>query len=217
MGALAYTTHTLASAVVDDATVAISYPTGHTAETLRFSTGGDLTVDDGKYGTWEQGDPGFEVTTLGASTITITNRSGVSWPAGAVIRVSFGTAPYNGSYNPVAGVAKNQFAAGNQNDIVQELTATGALDSNVRHVKLNHASTIIAATLTPKPGLVTITDTSASGTAAHTVTLGGGATFNGTNTIATLNAPAESLIVVFNESLVGHIVVNTGSVALSGP
>jgi hypothetical protein len=216
MASLGVVSHTLASAVADDATVAIAYPTGETAESLRFSTGGDLTVGDGKYGSWEQADPGFSVA-YGASTITITNLSGLTWPAGEVIRVSFGTNPYNGSYNPVAGIAKNQFAAGNQDGISQELTASGAIDSNVRNIRLNHASVVIAATFTPKPGLVTITDVSATGTAAHTVTLGGGATFNGTNTIATLNALAESLVVFFDNNLAGTVVVNTGSVALSGP
>ncbi len=62
MGAIAYTTHTLASAVADDATVAISYPTGYTKSTLFGSTGGRLIVGDGKYGDYVQADPGFSAT-----------------------------------------------------------------------------------------------------------------------------------------------------------
>lgn len=215
MSSLGVVTHILASDVADDATVAIAYPTGQTALTLAGSIGGDLTVNDGAYGAWEQADPGFEVTTLGASTITITNRSGLTWPAGATIRVSFGTTPRNGSYNLSVGTAQGQAASGNP--LSQELTVSGAIASDVANVRLNHATVAIAATWTPTPGLKTITDVSATGTAAHTVTLGGGATFNGANTIATLNALAESLVVFFDANLAGTIVVNTGSVALSGP
>jgi hypothetical protein len=215
MSSLGVVTHVLASAVADDGTVEIAYPTGATASSLYGSTGGDLTVNDGAYGVWEQGSSGFDVTALGASTITITNRSGITWPAGATIRVSFGTVPRNGSYNLTTGTADGQASKGRK--LSQELTASGAIASDVDNVCLNHASVVIAATWTPTPGLKTITDTSASGTAAHTLTLGGGATFNGTNTVATLNAPAESLVVFFDENLAGTIVVNTGSVALSGP
>lgn len=214
MSSLGVVTHTLASAVADDATVAIAYPTGVTANDLYGSTGGDLTVNDGAYGAWEEGSSGFEAS-YGASTITITNRSGISWPAGAIIRVSFGTVPRNGSYNLTLGNADGQAATGFP--LSQELTASGAIASSVKDIRLNHATVAIAATFTPKPGLVTITDNSASGTAGHSVTLGGGATFNGTNTIATLNAPAESLVVFFDDDLKGVVVVNTGSVALSGP
>lgn len=214
MSSLGVVSHTLASAVNDDGTVAIAYPTGASKSTLFGSTGGDLAVDDGRLGFWDQADPGFSAV-FGESTITITNLTGITWPAGSVIRVSFGDTPRSGSYNLTVGDEQGQAAAGKPLSI--ELTATGSVPSSAKNIRLNHASTIIAATFTPEPGLVCITDVSASGTAAHTVTLGGGATFNGTNTIATLNAPAESLIVFFDEDLQGTIVVNTGSVALSGP
>lgn len=99
----------------------------------------------------------------------------------------------------------------------QELTATGAVTAGVRNLRLNHASTIIAATIADAAdhqGFFAVTNTSASGTAAHTVTLTSG-TWDGTNNVATLNAPAESLLVFFDENGDGTIVVNTGSVALS--
>jgi hypothetical protein len=207
-------THTLASAVADDGTVAIAYPTGQTRATLRGATGGDLTVNDGALGRYEQADPGFSAS-FGASTITITNLSGLSWPAGSKIVVSFGDTPASGSYNLVQGSTKEKAQAGYPS--AQELTASGAVDSGVKHLKLNHATVVVAATMvaTEHPGLFTVVDTSASGTAAHTVTLTGG-TWNGTNTIATLNAPAEALIVFFDENGLGTIVSNIGSVALSG-
>lgn len=215
MASLGVVSHTLVSDVADDATVAIAYPTGQSRSTLFGSIGGDLTVGDGAYGAYEQADPGFEVTTYGASTITITNKSGLTWPAGQTIRVSFGTSPRNGSYNVTVGDEEGQAASGNPLSV--ELTATASIPSSAKNIRLNHATVVIAATFTPEPGLVCITDVSASGTAAHTLTLGGGATFNGTNTIATLNAPAESLIIFFDANLAGTVVVNTGSVALSGP
>ena len=98
----------------------------------------------------------------------------------------------------------------------QTLTASGAVTAGVKNLNLNHATVAIAATMvaTEHPGLFTLTDTSASGTAAHTVTLTGG-TWNGTATVATLNAPAEGLIVFFDALGNGTIVVNSGSVALS--
>lgn len=212
MGALAYTTHTLASAVADDATVAIAYPTGHSYFTLAGSAGADLTVDDGKYGAWEQADPGFSVS-YGATTITITNLSGISWPAGAVIRVSFGTTPRNGSYNLTLGNEIEQ--AGKQLLRVQELTVSGAVAAGAEVVELNHASVVVAATYTVIPNTILIVkDTSASGTAAHTLTLTGG-TFNGTNTVATLNARDDFLIVHFDSAGRGQVIANVGSVALS--
>src|SRR5262245_33821205 len=71
-----------------------------------------------------------------------------------------------------------------------ELTASGVIPAGTQSVELNHASVVIAATYVVQPGLFIIKDTSATGTAAHTVTLTGG-TFNGTATIATLNARDE--------------------------
>lgn len=98
------------------------------------------------------------------------------------------------------------------------LTASGAVTAGVRSLTLAHASVVIAATIadaTAHTGFFAVTNTSASGTAAHTVTITTG-TWNGTNKVATLNAPAESLLVFFDASGNGTIVVNTGSVALSG-
>lgn len=100
---------------------------------------------------------------------------------------------------------------------VQELTATGAVTAGVQSVELNHASTVIAATIansTGHPGLFIVKNTSASGTAAHTLTLTSG-TFDGTNNVATLDAPNEALVVYFDSAGNGSILSNVGSVALS--
>ena len=98
-----------------------------------------------------------------------------------------------------------------------ELTASGAVTPGISILELNHATVVIAATIADSKahaGLFIIKDTSASGTAAHTVTLTAG-TFDGTSTIATLNAPAEQLIVFIDDSGDGVVVQNTGAVALS--
>jgi hypothetical protein len=98
----------------------------------------------------------------------------------------------------------------------QNLTATAAVLPGVKTLTLNHATVVIAATMvaTEHPGFFAVVDTSASGTAAHTVTLTGG-TWDGTATIATLNAPGESLLVFFDAAGNGTVVTNTGAVALS--
>lgn len=102
--------------------------------------------------------------------------------------------------------------------IVQEahiMTVSGAVPTGTQVIELNHASVIIAATLVVTPNsLLIIKDTSATGTAAHNVTLTGG-TFNGSATVATLNARDEMLVVFFDSAGRGQIVSNVGAVALS--
>lgn len=99
----------------------------------------------------------------------------------------------------------------------QELTASGVITRDNGLVKLNHATVIIAATLdAPETGdVLFIVDSSASGTAAHTVTTASGVTWDGTNNTATLNAPDEALYVVALSATRWFIVANLGSVALS--
>lgn len=99
----------------------------------------------------------------------------------------------------------------------QELTVTGAVTAGIKSVELNHTGTIIASTIADAAnhaGFFYVSDTSGSGTIAHTLTLTAG-TFDGTNNVATLNAPAESLLVFFDTAGAGRIILNTGSVALS--
>lgn len=102
---------------------------------------------------------------------------------------------------------------------VQEATttATGVVTPGANGIELNHATVIIAAVVaagTNHPGYFTVKDTSASGTAAHTVTLTAG-TWDGTNTIVTLNAPDEFIVVDFDSAGNGTIVENVGTVVLS--
>lgn len=96
-------------------------------------------------------------------------------------------------------------------------TANATITPGVHRVELNHATVVIAATIAAAKkhaGLFVVANTSASGTAAHTLTLTDG-TFDGTNNVATLNAPGEQLIVMFDKNGDGTILANIGGVALS--
>jgi hypothetical protein len=100
---------------------------------------------------------------------------------------------------------------------VQSLTVSGEITIKSGLVILNHATVIIEATL-PAPVAgdeLFIVDGSASGTAAHTVTVPGGVTLDGTNDVATLNAPGEALHLIALSATRWFILENIGSVALS--
>ncbi len=100
---------------------------------------------------------------------------------------------------------------------MQELTVSGAVTPGVNAVELNHATVVVAATiadLANHQGLLVIKDTSASGTAAHTVTAAVG-TFDGTNDVVTLDAPKECIILWIDSAGNGTIIENVGGVALS--
>lgn len=99
----------------------------------------------------------------------------------------------------------------------QELTASGAITINSGLVLLNHATVAVAATLdAPAVGdELFIIDNSASGTAAHTVTITGCTFHGGSNNTATLNAPGEALHMIAISATVWFILENIGSVALS--
>jgi hypothetical protein len=76
--------HTIAADVADDATFTTVYPTGSTQAT--FTAGnyvaGSARIVVSTQNTWADADPGIEVTTLGTSTITWTNRTGATLAAG---------------------------------------------------------------------------------------------------------------------------------------
>jgi len=100
---------------------------------------------------------------------------------------------------------------------LQALTATGAITINSGLVQLNHATVVIAATLdAPTAGdELFVVDNSASGTAAHTVTLPAGVTWDGTNNTATLNAPGEALHLIALSATRWLVLENIGSVAIT--
>lgn len=101
---------------------------------------------------------------------------------------------------------------------VQAFVASG--DLILTHggiITLAHATVVIAIVLpTARPGMeYVIMNNSASGTAAHTVTAASGDTFDGTNDIATFNAPEEALHIVCVEAGRWLILNNLNSVGLS--
>jgi hypothetical protein len=126
-----------------------------------------------------------------------------------------GASTLTGAVTAAAGITSDTI--GEHRHSTQELLASGAITLNSGIVLLNHASTIIAATLdAPTAGdELFIIDSSASGTAAHTVTTAAGVTWDGTNNTATLNAPDESLHVVAISATRWQIIVNNGTVAFS--
>jgi hypothetical protein len=145
-------------------------------------------------------DGGMEVGTE-TSPITVVDESGNLYQAGVLISAT--AAELNGA----ASVSGR----------VQELTVSGAVTAGIQSVELNHATVAVVTTIADASnhqGLFIVKDTSASGTAAHTLTLTAG-TFNGTNNVATLNAPNEALAVYFDSAGDGTILENVGSVALS--
>jgi hypothetical protein len=101
--------------------------------------------------------------------------------------------------------------------VPQTLTTSGAIDEGQSVVFLNRTSPAIAATKSaPVPGeLFIVVNTSASGTAAHTVTLPTGVTWDGTNRVATLDAPGEALVCIAISATRYQVLVNLGGVAFS--
>lgn len=98
MSALGNSRTVLAADVADGATVTVPYPAGLTQADLTDSTGGVVAV--GSNDVWPQGTgDGTVAMTFGASNVTVTNNSGITWPAGAEIIASFGQVDINGSYN----------------------------------------------------------------------------------------------------------------------
>ena len=125
--------------------------------------------------------------------------------------------------NPLYGQNKADSEVALSSDVssyLAEYTATAVVDSKVvRCIELNHASVVIA--ITGVNGvewggqIVVIKDTSASGSAAHTVTLATGTWNAANNNTITLNAPDEMIAVYFDSAGNGEVLVNYGSVALS--
>jgi len=120
-------------------------------------------------------------------------------------------------YLSVGAVVTDGAASVSSDQNTLELTASGAVTPGTQYVELNHATVVIAATIADfadHVGTFVVKDTSASGTAAHTLTLTSG-TFDGTNNVATLDAPGERLVVLVGDDGNGVIIENTGSVGLS--
>lgn len=101
MGSLANIKTILATAVANAGTVIVPYPAGTTQAMLTGTTGGSVAIsanDVYKQAGSGAGTVAFTFGLIGTG-ITITNNSGVAWPAGAELIASFGRTDINGSYN----------------------------------------------------------------------------------------------------------------------
>jgi hypothetical protein len=122
-----------------------------------------------------------------------------------------------GTLLTATGAEVNNAADVSARTIEVTATAGGTIAAGIQSVELNHTGTIAAATIADAAnhqGIFIVKDTSATGTAAHTLTLTAG-TFNGTNNVATLNALNEALVVYFDSAGNGTVIENVGTVALS--
>ena len=79
----------LVSAVADAGTFTVAYPTGFVQADFTNglgASGGHYAIVNGN-DRWAQSDSKMAVTTFGASTITITNNSAVTWVAGSTVEI----------------------------------------------------------------------------------------------------------------------------------
>ena len=98
MSAIANVKILLATAVAPAGTVTSAYPAGIVQADLTGTTGGKVAVDHDVFPQAASG-AGTVAITFGASNITLTNNSGVTWPVGATVIASFGSVDIKGSYN----------------------------------------------------------------------------------------------------------------------
>jgi len=99
----------------------------------------------------------------------------------------------------------------------QTMIASGSVTPAKNAIYLNHISSAVAATIADLKnhvGLLVIKNISASGSAAHTVTVTTG-TLDGANKVATLDAGKECLVLWIDPAGNGTIVANVGTVVLS--
>ena len=135
MGALALTSITLASSVANNATFTVSYPSGTTQASLLGSTGGRMIVDGDA--AFAQGAAGFTAV-FGASNVTVTNTTGATLAAGAVLNLSFGDNGISGRFENgvrVRGVTALTAATGTASDTIADVTGTFSqtvLNSNLK-------------------------------------------------------------------------------------
>lgn len=204
---------TIDSLLVKDAGVVVG--TGGALD-LNGEAGGLVMDVDGDTKIYSGGANNITVNVAGASDFTITANT-LTALSGSTIATNTIAETTGGSGVTIDGalVKDGHTDAGRH---VQTLTSSDAITINSGMVALQHNSTPVAATLdAPAVGdELLIVDNSASGTAAHTVTLTG-ATWNGTNTIATLDAPGEAIHVLAIATNRFLILNNVGSVAFSGP
>ncbi len=150
MGALALVSTTLASAVANNGTFTVNYPSGITQARLLGCSGGRMIVNNDLG--YDEGASGFTAV-YGASNITVTNTTGGALAAGSNLILSFGENTRDGSYNvpvmaaaPVALTAATGTASDTIADVGAAFTQT-TLNNNFKSIatKLNQVLTALEA------------------------------------------------------------------------
>lgn len=127
MGAIANISTTLGTAVADDGTLTLAYPSGQTQATLDGSTGGKVMV--GHDGPYLQGVADNVDIAFGASNITVTNRTTASWPVGTLITASFGQVDIDGTYNLTYPKQVQDAVTANETAVADHETRITALEA----------------------------------------------------------------------------------------
>jgi hypothetical protein len=135
MGAIALTQVTLASAVTNTSTFTVSYPAGVAQAALLGSTNGRMVVNGDAV--FSQGASGFTAV-FGSSNITVTNTTGATLAAGAVIDISFGDTSVAGRFDNgirVRGVTALTAATGTASDTISDVGGAfnqATLNNNIK-------------------------------------------------------------------------------------
>lgn len=103
MSALGNSQTVLASAVTNTSTFTIPYPSGLVQADLLGTTGGRLALNNNDTFPQAASGAGTVAFSFGASNITVTNNSGITFPANSTITASFGRNEQNGRFE--GGVA----------------------------------------------------------------------------------------------------------------
>lgn len=148
MGAIALVQHTLASAVNDDATFTVSYPSGVTQADLLGAATGKMVVDMDAI--FDYGASGFTAS-YGSSNITVTNTTGATLAAGSELILSFGDNTKSGRYQPgikVGGVVALTAATGTASNTIADVGGSftqATLNNNFKSLadKINEIRTLL--------------------------------------------------------------------------
>lgn len=98
MPSLGNSKQVLASAVTNTNTFTVPYPAGLAQADLLGTTNGKLALNDNEVFPQAPSGGGTVAFSFGASTITVTNNSGITFPANSTVIASFGRSEKNGSY-----------------------------------------------------------------------------------------------------------------------
>lgn len=114
MGSLATTPIiSITTAVAPAGTLTVAYPAGTVQATLNGTTGGSMSLNSNDTFPQAASGTGTVLFAFGASNITVTNNTGLTWAVGDLVRFGFGINNRLGSYNLTIGTEYNQAKAGN--------------------------------------------------------------------------------------------------------